>query len=428
MLEDRWRECVATQANEIALHETASGRSWTFRQLADIADSEPARSAESDPILFPSGHGVEFLLTLLRAWRAGRPVCPLESGQAVPEFPAPPGSIVHLKTTSGTTGRPRCIGFTASQLAADADAIVSTMGLSRAFPNLGVISLAHSYGFSNLVLPLLLHGIPLILAPSPLPEMVLSSARVLGSTRITLPAVPALWRSWHEAGAIPENIEIALSAGAPLPLPLETSVFHERGLRIHNFLGASECGGIAYDRSPHPRTDPRFVGTALHGVYLGRSVDGCLEVRSPAVGQGYWPEPEPQLADGLYRSTDLIDLGTDGRLFLLGRADDRIHVAGRKITPESIEAVLRTHPGVKECIVFGIPAGEQRGESIVAVIESNGSIDADSLRAFALERLPAWQVPRVWRFLDSLPVNARGKRSRAQWRQHLFPESDATRS
>lgn len=428
MLEDRWRECVATHANEIALHETASGRSWTFRQLADAADSEPAPPSGSEPILFPSGHGVEFILTLLRAWRAGRPVCPVESGQLVPELPAPPGSIVHLKTTSGTTGRPRCIAFTASQLAADADAIVSTMGLSPALPNLGVISLAHSYGFSNLVLPLLLHGIPLILAPSPLPEMVVSSAGVLGSTRITLPAVPALWRSWHEAGAIPDTVGIAISAGAPLPLPLEAAVFQERGLRIHNFLGASECGGIAYDSSPYPRTDSRFVGVALHGVRLARSEDGCLEVRSPAVGEGYWPEPEPQLTDGRYRSTDLVELGPDHGLFLLGRADDRIHVAGRKITPESVEAVLRTHPGVKECIVFGIPAREQRGESIVAVIESDGSTDADSLRAFALERLPAWQVPRLWRFLDSLPVNARGKRSRAQWRQQLFPESDPKRS
>ena len=52
---------------------------------------------------------------------------------------------------------------------ADAENIVATMGLRPDWPNLGVISLAHSYGFSNLVLPLLLHGIPLILAPVPLP-------------------------------------------------------------------------------------------------------------------------------------------------------------------------------------------------------------------------------------------------------------------
>ena len=50
------------------------------------------------------------------------------------------------------------------------------MGLRADWPNLGVISLAHSYGFSNLILPLLLHGIPLILAPAPLPEIIRRAA------------------------------------------------------------------------------------------------------------------------------------------------------------------------------------------------------------------------------------------------------------
>src|SRR5437879_1003240 len=79
-------------------------------------------------------------------------------------------TIVHLRTTSATGGPPCLVSFTAEQLAADAENVVATMGLRRDWPNLGVISLAHSYGFSNLIMPLLLHGIPLILAPAPLPE------------------------------------------------------------------------------------------------------------------------------------------------------------------------------------------------------------------------------------------------------------------
>ena len=105
--------------------------------------------------------------------------------------------IVHLKPTSATTGGARFVAFTAEQLAADAENIVATMGLRPDWPNLGVISLAHSYGFSNLVLPLLLHGIPLILAPAPLPEIIRRAAET--ETFLTLPAVPAMWRAWHEA-------------------------------------------------------------------------------------------------------------------------------------------------------------------------------------------------------------------------------------
>ena len=104
----------------------------------------------------------------------------------------------HLNITSATTGAPRTIAFTGEQLAADADNIVATMGLRPDWPNLGAISLAHSYGFSNLVLPLLLHGIPLFLPPSPLPEVLRIAAP--DAPDLTLAGVPALWRAWHEAG------------------------------------------------------------------------------------------------------------------------------------------------------------------------------------------------------------------------------------
>ena len=160
------------------------------------------------------------------------------------------------------------MAFTAEQLAADAENIVATMGLRPDWPNLGVISMAHSYGFSNLVLPLLLHGIPLILAPAPLPEIVRRAAET--EPAITLAAVPAMWRAWHEADAIPPNVRLAISAGAPLPLNLEQAVFKTRGLKIHNFLGSSECGGIAYDAGETPRTDAACVGAPMRNVNLVR--------------------------------------------------------------------------------------------------------------------------------------------------------------
>src|SRR5690606_33939850 len=123
----------------------------------------------------PRGNGPEFIVTVLAAWRAGRPVLPLEGAAPVVNEPLPAGAV-HLKTTSGTTRASQLIGFTAEQLAADADQIVATMGLRTDQPNLGVISLAHSYGFSNLVTPLLLGGIPLVLVPSPMPASLQAAA------------------------------------------------------------------------------------------------------------------------------------------------------------------------------------------------------------------------------------------------------------
>ncbi|NBV21648.1 MAG: hypothetical protein EBS05_06970 [Proteobacteria bacterium] len=416
MLYERWREVAREFAGEIALRELGTARAWTFAQLDAGAESTrvPDRSG---PFAFPKSNAPGFIFTVLRAWRFGQIVCPLEAGAAPSITPRPASGICLLKTTSGSTGAARHVAFTEAQLAADPDNLVATMGLRRDSPNLGVISLAHSYGFSNLVLPLLLHGIPLVLVPSGLPEA-LRQAAVTGGNW-TLPAVPALWRAWHEAGAIPTNLRLAISAGAPLPLALEQAVFARSGLKLHNFLGCSECGGIAYDASDTPRTDATFAGSAVRNVSLSRGDDGCLVVSGANVGETYWPEPDARLGGGSFRTSDLVELRGDGVL-LRGRASDLINVAGRKVAPETIEQVLLTHPAVRECLVLGLPSTDTaRGDEVAAVVAVREEVTVEQLREFLHARLPDWQIPREWRRVESLNVNARGKLSRTEWRNEM---------
>ena len=414
MLYQRWLGVAQARAHEIALWDLPAGKRWTFRELAAEVDRLPGLSAS---VIHPQGAGPAFILDVLRAWKQGAVCCPIEAGQTPPPLKRIPVNIAHLKLTSATTGMPRLVTFTAEQLAADVDNIVSTMGLRPDWPNLGVISRAHSYGFSNLVTPLLLCGIPLALLDSPLPEAVRRLADF--SPSITLPAVPAMWRAWHEAGAIPPNVRIAISAGAPLPLALERAVLERTGLKLHNFYGATECGGIAYDSTSEPRTDPACVGNAMDNVALRLNEHGCLEVRSAAVGTAYWPDPDPVLAPGCYRTSDLAELN-NGLVFLRGRASDLINVAGRKVSPDSIERVLLGHESVRECLVFGASSGNSsRGEFIVACVVVPAGATEETLKQFLLARLPAWQVPREWKFVESLAPNARGKLSRAEWRARL---------
>jgi acyl-CoA synthetase (AMP-forming)/AMP-acid ligase II len=287
------------------------------------------------------------------------------------------------------------------------------MGLSADRPNLGVISLAHSYGFSNLITPLLLHGIPLILAPSVLPEAIRLAAA--NEKCLTLAAVPAMWRSWHQARAIPRNVGLAISAGAPLPLPLEREIFESCGLKIHNFYGASECGGIAYDASDTPRGDAALAGASLRGVKLSLNAEGCLRVQSQAVGETCWPQPNEAVSGGIFQTTDVAEW-RDGLVFLRGRVSDQINVAGRKLWPETVERALQAHPRVRECLVLGAPSDQaERTETVVAVVAASAT--ESELKEFLLETLPAWQVPRAWRFVDSLSTGLRGKISRAEWRR-----------
>ncbi len=411
MLYERWQRMAQQRRNEVALRDLASGQCWTFGQL----DREAQIPLPGDSLVAcPQGHSPEFIFTVLRAWRQEVVVCPIESHKQPLTLSHPLPRCCQLKHTPATMGTPRTVAFTEEQLAADAEQIVSTMGLRPDWPNLGVISLAYSYGFSNLVLPLLLHGIPLFLAPSPLPDVLRSAD--YGRWDLTLAAVPALWRAWHKAGAILHNVRLAISAGAPLALTLERAVFKEHGVKIHNFYGTTECGGIAYDATEVPRADEACVGHPLKNVHVAVSEGGALLVRSRAVGETYWPEPAETLGKGRFQTCDLADL-QHGAVYLRGRTGDQINVAGRKVSPDAIEEVLLEHDAVAECLVFGVPSeNPDRIDLIVACVTADQRSTTEDLKQFLLQKLPSWQVPREWWFVNSLATNGNEKVSRAHWR------------
>ena len=414
MLYELWLDLVRDRKQDLALRDEAANENWSFDRLCREAERQTLAPGQR---AFPQGHSVQFILDVLRAWRAGCLVCPLEPDQKPPQISEPPPQCRHLKITSATSGSARFVAFRPEQLAADAQNIVSTMGLRPDWPNLGAISMAHSYGFSNLALPLLLRGIPLILVPSPLPEVIKRAAGA--HPALTLAGVPALWRAWREAGALLPSIRLAISAGAPLPAELEQAVFADGGLKIHNFYGSSECGGIAYDASEIPRAETGFAGRAVDNVSLSIGDDGCMQVRSRAVAETYWPAPQASLGGGVFCSGDLASITARG-VFLTGRLGDLINAAGRKVAPEVIEEALRACPNVRDCLVFGVPAEQgERADVIAACVVSNGPRDGMALRRFLQNSLPAWQIPREWVFVDSLETSQRGKVSRAEWRRRF---------
>lgn len=419
MLYEQWKAISRENRHELALWDLQSDRRWTFEQLAAQAGNLP----DGDAVVCASADdAARFVLDVLRAWRDGGVFCPLDAGQPPPRLDAWPAQCVHVKTTSGSEGAPRMIAFTAAQLAADAENIVATMRLRPDCPNVALISLAHSYGFSNLVLPLLLHGIPLLLAPSRLPEGLRQACSKF--PRVTVPAVPALWRLWHQAEAIPSAIELAISAGAPLPAWLESEVFERWGVKIHNFYGASECGGICYDASPSPRQSDEDVGAPMVNIKLEQDPEGCLIVRSRAAGETYWPAADSALGGGIFHSRDRAQL-RDGRVFLEGRRTDVINLAGQKVSPEAIEQAILRHPEVRECVVFGVPGRDAlRSELVVACVWADRPLESEALKQHLLHFLPAWQLPRQWWF-HGVPVEQqRGKISRHQWREKFLARKE----
>ncbi len=181
-----------------------------------------------------------------------------------------------IKLTSGTSGAPRAILFTAAQLEADCEHVCKAMGLGEDDVNFGVIAFSHSYSFSNLITPLLCRGIPLVAAQDALPRAVLAGVAASGAT--VLPAVPAVFHALSGVEGRMPGLRLCISAGAPLR-PETARAFRERfGIKVHTFYGASECGGIAYDASDDEISTPGFVGRTMPGVRiepLGRGGNPC---------------------------------------------------------------------------------------------------------------------------------------------------------
>ena len=313
-----------------------------------------------------------------------------------------------LKLTSGTSSAPRAIRFTAAQLLADCATVCDTMGITAADRNYGVIPWSHSYGFSNLVTPLLCRGVPMVSTEDRLPRAVLNGLATSGAT--VFAGLPVFYQKLSELAGPPlDRIRLCISAGAPLTASTAVAFRRRFGIKVHGFYGSSECGGIAYDRSDDDVPEG-CVGEAMDGVQLQHDeTTGRIEVRSAAVGSGYFPEPDTAVLDsGRFAPGDLLRSSSHG-FIIAGRVSDFINVAGRKLNPVEVEQALRGFDGVNDAVVFGIPH-PKRGEEPVACVA--GPASTADLQARCAAVLAPWQIPRDFWRVESLPVNERGKCSR----------------
>jgi long-chain acyl-CoA synthetase len=388
------------------------GRLERFAPDAILQDSQEAPTGSQSIFLPP--------LPLLR-------LLPIVTRRRLPL----PAQTVLVRTTSGSTGRPRGVALSARQILADARNISGTLGLSTTTRSLSAIPLSHAYGFSTLLTPCLLLGIPLVVLEHPIPELF---RKALGRHRaLFFPGVPLLF-DLLLASRVSENLlsrlNPAVSAGAPLP-PRTARRFAERtGNPLRNFYGASECGAISCERSPKLRARPGCVGAPLKGVRVtlepvkelsrvAAKRSGRLVVKGRAVALGYVSVgARPHLFHGRFLTSDLGGKDREGRILLEGRLDRMINVGGRKVFPEEVEHVLRRAPGVAEVVVLSI-ADSLRGESVAAAVVGVNGLREAALLAYCREHLAAYRIPRRLLLLPALPLTTRGKVDTARLRSLL---------
>ncbi|WP_036925395.1 class I adenylate-forming enzyme family protein [Acidipropionibacterium thoenii] len=142
---------------------------------------------------------------------------------------------------------------------------------------------------------------------------------------------------------------------------------------------------------------------------------GEVAMRSPKCSWAYSGEhgaEDPKFHHGWFYPGDLATWDEEGFVSIVGRKDEMIISGGENVFPVQVEAVLENHPGVRQAMVVGAP-DVKWGQLVVAyVVAADPDLTADDLEAHCLasEDLARYKRPRAYRFVDSLPMTATGKK------------------
>ncbi len=338
--------------------------------------------------------------------------------------------------TSGTTSRPKGVVSTHRQITEQITTLVGAWEWSAADHTVLCLPLHHIHGIINVLSCALWVGAICDMLPR-FDANAVWERITRGGVTIFM-AVPTIYvkliAAWEAAsperqkemsGAC-QKLRLMISGSAALPV---TTLEKWKEISGHTLLeryGMTEIG-MALSNPLHGRRVPGSVGTPLPCVEVrlvdeaGREVapstPGEIEVRGPVVFKEYWNRPEATsqaFREGWFRTGDMAVI-ENGMYRILGRTSvDIIKSGGHKISALEVEEVLREHPRISECAVVGVP-DPTWGERVCAavVLRPVGSLDLDSLRSWAKDRLAAHKLPSRLLVLETLPRNAMGKVTKA---------------
>jgi acyl-coenzyme A synthetase/AMP-(fatty) acid ligase len=344
-----------------------------------------------------------------------------------PRFRPRPATQV-CRFTSGTTGRPKSIEFSGRAVVAAARQWILGTRMNEQDRVLCLAALSNGLAFNTSLLSTFLAGGELhFLKGVPLTRLVARRIAQFGITRLV--AFPVLYRHLMTSGG-PDRSELAslshaISAGAPLWPDVREAFRRKYGLDISDYYGIAETGPCTFERDPNHHSG---LGEPLPGVELkiapGREEPetGEVLVRTASMASGYLNHPdlfaERIDADGYYHSGDRGRI-IDGRLHLLGRTEDHINVAGRKIDPTEIVAVVSALDGVLEAVAF--PDEDLNRETLVhlVVVTDKSKITREAVAARCRSQLAPYKVPGRISFVAQIPRNGIGKPRIAMLREQL---------
>lgn len=336
------------------------------------------------------------------------PQAPVDAPEWEPDDP-----LVML-FTSGTTGHPKLVVLTVRNVFTSAVASADRLGVlptDRWCSPLGL----HNMGGLAPVYRAVIDGTCLLLAPTET-EPLLEALREYEATGVSL--VPVLLDRLLDAGTLPDSLRSILLGGAPASAELIERC-GDRGVPICPTYGMTETASqIATARPAEATADPGTVGRPLFlttvtvvdasGQPVSTGERGEIVVSGPTVTPGY-EDPQATAAafcEFGFRTGDIGHLDADHRLWVEGRADDRIVTGGETVDPNEIVGVLCDHPAVTDAAVVGVP-DEEWGEQIGTLLKRSDTVDHEAIEMHCRSRLSSHKQPRIIAF-GSIPRTASG--------------------
>ncbi len=375
--------------------------------------------------------------------RSGHPAgdaCDARCREASP-YPA------YLCFTSGTTGTPKGIAVGHGALVNHAHAVADAFALTEADRVLQFAAPAFDVALEE-IFPTLLAGGTVVIPPVEAVDSLDAFGTLLDRAGVTVANLPApFWHAWVREledgnGSVPATLRL-LVTGSDRVHTAAVAAWERRAPHAAwlSGYGPSEATITAAlfdprrDRLP-AGADSVPLGQPLANVTLhvadgaGRPVPtgviGEIVIEGAGVARGYAGDAPAEAfrprRDGgpmAYWTGDLGRRLPDGTLAFAGRRDGQLKIRGVRVEPAAVEAVLAAHPAAGTVAVTGCGDGSG-GLMLRATV--TGPADADTLRQWARERLPAAMVPQVFETMAALPLTPSGKIDRRALAARPLPD------
>ena len=338
--------------------------------------------------------------------------------------------------TSGTTSRPKGVLLSNGNLIANARGIADYLQITATDKVLCGLPFHFSYG-SSVLNSNLIAGAQLLLEDNfAFPQQTLR--RMQDESITGFPGVPSTFALLLGRCQLSDfdlsRLRYITQAGGSMPrAQIEKLRQQLPHTQVFIMYGQTEATARLSYLAPHElERKLGSVGKPLPGVEIevrseGRVLPagevGEICARGPNVMLGYWREPELSaqvLQAGWLRTGDLGHFDEEGFLYIDGRAVEMIKVGAFRVSPQEVEEVLATFPGVQEVAVTGV-ADPVLGQAIKAVIVLREGVPADlmGVKAHCRQHLANYKVPKVVEFAAALPRTASGKVQRFKLAQSL---------